>query len=254
MQPTYNLERFLSAQEFVYDTAILELKNGRKQTHWIWFVFPQVAGLGRSEMARYYALKNTDEAKAYLQHEILGSRLEQCIQAVLSCHTSNPVCILGEVDAVKFHSSLSREIVHQLKYKSREKVGKILAEWTEERLDLKVIKPDLLISVPLHPRKLRERGYNQLHQFTETLSDIHRIPFDHDIVVRNIYKKSQTFKSRERRGEGINVFSLTKDIHNKHILLIDDVFTTGSTMSQLAWEILKNPTNKVSILVMAVDV
>ncbi len=150
--------------------------------------------------------------------------------------------------------SLSREIVHQLKYKSREKVGKILAEWTKERLDLKVIKPDLLISVPLHPRKLRERGYNQLHQFTETLSEIHRIPFDHDIVVRNIYKKSQTFKSRERRGEGINVFSLTKDIHNKHILLIDDVFTTGSTMSHLAWEILKNPTNKVSILVMAVDV
>jgi uncharacterized protein (DUF1810 family) len=107
MQPIYNLERFLSAQESVYDTALLELKNGRKQTHWVWFVFPQVAGLGRSEMARYYAIKDINEAKAYLDHPVLRNRFEECLNAVLSCKTSNPVRIFGEIDALKFHSSLT---------------------------------------------------------------------------------------------------------------------------------------------------
>ncbi len=149
---------------------------------------------------------------------------------------------------------LSRETVHAIKYKGRQNIGKSLAEWTSEKIDLKKIKPDLVLSVPLHPRKKKERGYNQLHLFTETLAKINEIPFDHDLIVRNIYKKSQTFKNRERRSEGKNLFSLTKEINNKHILLIDDVFTTGSTMSHFAWEILKNPTNKVSVLVIAFDV
>ena len=69
--------------------------------------------------------------------------------------------------------SLSRKIVHELKYKSRERVGKILAEWTSEQLNFGENKPDLLVSVPLHPKKLKERGYNQLHLFTQTLSLIH---------------------------------------------------------------------------------
>jgi uncharacterized protein (DUF1810 family) len=107
MQPIYNLERFLSAQESVYEIAYKELQNGKKQTHWMWFMFPQLAGLGRSEMARYYALKNTDEAKAYLQHEVLRIRLELCVHIVLSCNTSNPVRIFGEEDALKFHSCLT---------------------------------------------------------------------------------------------------------------------------------------------------
>lgn len=150
--------------------------------------------------------------------------------------------------------SLSREIVHQLKYKSREKVGKILADWTLDRLDFTNSPFDLLISVPLHPKKLRERGYNQLHLFTENLAKNLNIEHDHNIVKRNFYKRSQTFKDKEHRAEGNNMFSLIKNVEHKHVLLIDDVYTTGNTMSHLAWEILKNPTNKVSILVMAVDV
>ena len=150
--------------------------------------------------------------------------------------------------------SLSREIVHQLKYKSRQKVGKILADWTLERIDLKNFPLDLLISVPLHPKKLRERGYNQLHLFTETLAKNLKIEYDPKIIKRNFYKRSQTFKDKEHRAEGKNMFSLTKKFTHKHVLLIDDVYTTGNTMSHLAWEILKDPTNKVSILVMAVDV
>ena len=149
--------------------------------------------------------------------------------------------------------SLSRKIVHDLKYKSREKVGKILAEWTSERLDFGNEKPDLLVSVPLHPKKLKDRGYNQLHLFTETLSKHYGIPFDHDVIKRNFYKKAQALKNKAHRSETENLFSIHKNAENKHVLIIDDVFTTGNTMASIAWEILKNPTNRVSVLVMAVD-
>lgn len=149
--------------------------------------------------------------------------------------------------------SLSRKIVHDLKYKSREKVGEILAEWTAERLDFKNEKPDLLVSVPLHPKKLKERGYNQLHLFTEMLSTHFEIPYDHTLIKRNFYKKAQVLQDKAHRSKTEDLFSITKNIQNQHVLIIDDVFTTGNTMSSVAWEILKSGNNKVSVLVMAVD-
>lgn len=149
--------------------------------------------------------------------------------------------------------SLSRKIIHELKYKSREKIGKTLAEWTIERVQLHKNKPDLFVSVPLHPKKLKERGYNQLHLFTETLSQHYDIPFSHDLIQRNHYSKAQALKDREHRLQSENPFSLTRNISNQHILLIDDVFTTGNTLSSIAWEILKSGNNKVSVLVMAMD-
>lgn len=150
--------------------------------------------------------------------------------------------------------SLSRKIIHELKYRSREKVGKILADWTTERLDFKDQKPDLMVSVPLHPKKLRERGYNQLHLFTETLSSFYGIPFSHTLIKRNYYSKAQALKDKKHRLEASNPFSVTQPITGKHILLIDDVFTTGNTVSSIAWEILNAGDNRVSILVMAMDV
>ena len=149
--------------------------------------------------------------------------------------------------------SLSRRIVHSLKYGNREKVGKILANWTSERIDLTKDKPDLITTVPLHPKKLKERGYNQLHLFTETLSKKLDIPFDHQVIKRNFYRKAQAQKDKSHRAETENLFSLTQEISDIHVLLIDDVFTTGNTMSSVAWEILKAGNNKVSVLVMAVD-
>ncbi|MDR6369386.1 ComF family protein [Chryseobacterium bernardetii] len=149
---------------------------------------------------------------------------------------------------------LSRKIIHDLKYRSREKVGKILAGWTTERLDFKNEKPDLLASVPLHPRKLKERGYNQLHLFTETLSAFYNIPFDHGLIKRNHYSKAQALKDKKHRLESSNTFSVTQAVTGKHILLIDDVFTTGNTVSSIAWEILNAGNNRVSVMVMAVDV
>ncbi len=103
----FNLSRFVEAQNAVLDTVLQELKQGSKQTHWMWFVFPQLAGLGRSEIARFYAIANRDEAKAYLEHNVLKGRLEECMEAVLSCGESNPVRIFGGVDALKFHSCLT---------------------------------------------------------------------------------------------------------------------------------------------------
>lgn len=155
---------------------------------------------------------------------------------------------------MKFEENgLSRKLIHELKYKSRENAGKTLAEWTTERLDFKDEQPDLLVSVPLHPQKLRERGYNQLHLFTETLSEFYTIPFDHELVQRNHYSKAQALKDKKHRLETVNPFSLSKPISGKHVLLIDDVFTTGNTVSSIAWEILNAGDNKVSVLVMAVD-
>ncbi|WEK68150.1 MAG: phosphoribosyltransferase family protein [Candidatus Chryseobacterium colombiense] len=149
--------------------------------------------------------------------------------------------------------NLSRKIVHELKYKNREKIGKILADWTAERLDFNNKKPDLLISVPLHSKKLKERGYNQLHLFTETLSKFYEIPFSHDLIKRNHYSKAQALKNKQHRLETENTFSITQNITGKHIVLIDDVFTTGNTLSTIAWEILNAGDNQVSVLVMAID-
>ena len=149
---------------------------------------------------------------------------------------------------------LSRQILHQLKYRNQERVGVILAQWVSERIDFKGDRPDLLISVPLHPKKLKERGYNQLHLFTEELSKHYQIPYNYEFLKRNSYNKAQAQKDKLDRERSKYDFSVTQNIENKHILLIDDVFTTGNTMSTIAWEILKNKTNKISILVMAMEI
>lgn len=148
---------------------------------------------------------------------------------------------------------LSQEIIHQLKYGGREKVGKILANWVCERINFEKNSPDLLVPVPLHPKKQKERGYNQLSLFTKTLSEKLGIPYDETLIKRNFYKKAQALQDKIHRSETENLFSITKNIENKHIMLIDDVFTTGNTISAIAWELLKNPTNKISLLVMARD-
>ena len=148
---------------------------------------------------------------------------------------------------------LSREILHQLKYRNQERVGGILADWVTERMEI-MEKPDLLINIPLHPKKLKERGYNQLHLFTEKLAEYYEIPFRHDLLQRESYHKAQAQKNKADRGETKYHFSLSENIENKYILLIDDIYTTGNTMSAAAWEILKYKGNKLSILVMAMEI
>lgn len=149
--------------------------------------------------------------------------------------------------------SASQKIIHQLKYGRREKIGKVLAKWTLEKTELNSLNIDLLVSVPLHPKKEKERGYNQLHLFTDILAQELNIPCDQSLIKRNFYKKAQAKKRREERSFNQNLFSISKPISDQHILLIDDVFTTGNTMSAVAWEILHSGKNKVSVLVMAMD-
>ena len=107
MADDFDLERFVSAQDGVYDGALAELRAGRKTGHWIWFVFPQVAGLGRSEMSRIYSIGSLAEARAYLAHPVLGPRLREAAAAVLATHGRSADEILGSIDAVKLRSSMT---------------------------------------------------------------------------------------------------------------------------------------------------
>ena len=103
----FALARFLDAQRDAYDIAIAELRAGRKRSHWIWFVFPQLKGLGRSAMSHRYALSGADEASAYLVHPVLGVRLLDAIHAMLANGAVPAAVILGELDALKFRSCLT---------------------------------------------------------------------------------------------------------------------------------------------------
>jgi uncharacterized protein (DUF1810 family) len=103
----FDLERFVAAQENIYPQALAELRRGRKQSHWMWFVFPQIAGLGRSETARFYAIASADEARAYLGHPLLGPRLRECAAALLPHRGESAEAILVPVDARKLKSSMT---------------------------------------------------------------------------------------------------------------------------------------------------
>lgn len=91
----YNLNRFIAAQKYSYDIALSEIKAGRKRGHWIWYIFPQLKGLGRSSRAQTFGIEDIDEAKLYLQHPILGSRLIEISSALLRLESNNPTSIMG---------------------------------------------------------------------------------------------------------------------------------------------------------------
>ncbi|HHT23016.1 MAG TPA: DUF1810 domain-containing protein [Bacteroidales bacterium] len=103
----FKLERFVEAQNGIYDTILRELRAGRKESHWMWFVFSQLKELCKSRTAEYYGIESIEEARAYLAHPVLGSRLEECLQILLNLKTSNPVMIFGKDDAQKLHSSVT---------------------------------------------------------------------------------------------------------------------------------------------------
>jgi len=103
----FDLERFVAAQRVAYDDVRAELRAGRKSGHWIWFIFPQLAGLGRSEMSRSYAIESLDEARAYLAHRVLGPRLRECAGLVLASNSPTASAIFGSLDALKVGSSMT---------------------------------------------------------------------------------------------------------------------------------------------------
>lgn len=101
------LDRFVRAQADSYDTALAELRAGRKRSHWMWYVFPQIAGLGHSATARRYAIRDLDEARAYIADPLLGPRYLACVEALLGHRDTAPETIMGDVDALKLRSSLT---------------------------------------------------------------------------------------------------------------------------------------------------
>ncbi|WP_250510072.1 DUF1810 domain-containing protein [Caballeronia sp. GACF4] len=107
MSDTFDLQRFVDAQEAVIDDVRAELSAGRKRTHWMWFVFPQIAGLGHSHMARHYAIQSRAEAEAYIAHPVLGARLVELTRIVNGVKNSSVEQIFGYPDDVKFHSSMT---------------------------------------------------------------------------------------------------------------------------------------------------
>lgn len=107
MTDPHDLQRFVSAQHGVYESALSEIRRGAKRSHWMWFVFPQIAGLGHSAMAQRYAIASLDEARAYLAHPLLGRRLRDCVAALQDVTGTTAEAVFGSVDAAKLRSSLT---------------------------------------------------------------------------------------------------------------------------------------------------
>ena len=107
MSDVHNLGRFVDAQEHQYESAIQQLRNGMKQGHWMWYIFPQIEGLGKSDSSKLYAIKTLEEAKAYYDHPVLGSRLQECTRAVLDINGRTTKQIFGCTDNVKFLSCMT---------------------------------------------------------------------------------------------------------------------------------------------------
>lgn len=104
---TYDLGRFKAAQEWDYQQALSEIRAGRKRSHWIWYIFPQLQGLGRSSMCARYGIKGMGEAEAYLSDEVLRARLIEISQAVLELNAQDPVAVMGHIDALKLRSCMT---------------------------------------------------------------------------------------------------------------------------------------------------
>ena len=158
---------------------------------------------------------------------------------------------------VYFHKKgIVQELIHSLKYRGQEAIGTVFGEWYAEELkNIPVLSTvDTIIPVPLHLKKLRERGYNQVTEFGNALAKSLQIPVNTSILFRQVYSKTQSQKNRLGRTEGIDsIFDVSFDEkdHNKHFLLIDDVITTGATLEVCAKALLKIPGTKISIVCMA---
>ncbi len=160
---------------------------------------------------------------------------------------------------VYFHKKgIVQEMIHNLKYRGHEEIGAVLGEWQADTLkNLPVASTfDEIIPVPLHKKRLKERGYNQVSSFGLTLSEKLKINYNPNILSRNVYSKTQVRKNLLNRTEVLeHVFDVqfSEKEYNKHFLLIDDVLTTGSTLEACGRALLKIPGAKISIVCMAMS-
>ena len=132
-----SIERFVLAQEDSYENALSEIKQGRKRTHWIWYIFPQLSGLGKSNSSIAYAIYGLEEAKEYLAHPILSARLKEISEALLALDNTDPIDILGPIDAKKVHSSMT---LFSLISEDGSVFHKVLDKYYGGKLDKKTIE------------------------------------------------------------------------------------------------------------------
>ena len=133
---TVNLSRFIDAQKATYITALSELALGKKKTHWMWYIFPQLIGLGYSKIAIYYAIKNEEEAREYLKHSILGQRLRECTEAILSLKKTSALEVFGYPDNLKLKLSMTLFL-----YVSEEDIySQVLDKFFDGEQDVNTIK------------------------------------------------------------------------------------------------------------------
>jgi ComF family protein len=151
---------------------------------------------------------------------------------------------------------LSQKLIFQLKYKGRQGIGDLLGNWLGSQLkeSKRLPKVDYIVPVPLHPKKLKKRGYNQLTTFGKSISKILDAPFITDVLIKKSASETQTLKRRFDRWNNVNeIFYITNQVifKNKHVLLIDDVITTGATLESCALQLSKTENIKISIATMA---
>lgn len=154
------------------------------------------------------------------------------------------------------HKGIVQNLIHNLKYRNHQEIGTILGKWYAKDLEsvAKIKTVSEIIPVPLHKKRLEERGYNQVTTFCEALSSELKIPYNSDLLYRNRYSKTQTKKDKESRKEVSNALfdvKFTESDYNKHFLLVDDVMTSGATLEACAKALLKIPNSKVSIVTIA---
>lgn len=176
-----------------------------------------------------------------MYHQFYGKLCVQYVAALFFYHKEGGV---------------SKSIIQNLKYRQREDIGIFLAHmcWQRFRYHPVFKEADIIVAVPLHSRKQKQRGYNQLHLFCETLSRLSNIPFDKRLLIRKRYTPSQTRKSFFKRSDNTTpVFELrfSREREGNHFLLIDDVITTGSTIEQVGNVILTIPGSRLSVFSMA---
>ena len=133
----FNLRRFVSAQASDYDTAREELRNGRKRTHWMWYIFPQINGLGYSSNAKFYAIKSQAEAQAYLEHPLLGARLLECANILLNLEGRSVTQIFGSPDDMKLKSSMTLFAAIQ---RQKHEFTQVIDKYFQGKQDLRTIE------------------------------------------------------------------------------------------------------------------
>lgn len=136
----YDLERFIQAQKYDYETALQEIRAGRKRSHWIWYIFPQIAGLGRSSTAEYYAISGLEEAKAYMQEVSLREHLLEISEALLELEENNPLKVMGPPDDLKLRSSMTLFAIAAPEYDVFRKVLDKFYHGEMDRNTLRILK------------------------------------------------------------------------------------------------------------------